>query len=1086
MRDGAAARPAPSAGADWYLPDGHPASPPHPAGDAARQHPGQGPAAPAPYGGPPAPPPAWGPPQAGGSPWAPPAAESPVDWFGDDPRMDESPGVPVWPLPPVPPARESADGPPPLAAPHDVTAEKTIPFRAPAPGAPGPTQPGEYGGAPAWAPRGDQAPGHTPSGPGFGTESPWGAQPAEGATGVATPPGGMPASPGPSAHPGPGGASPAPDTAGQGFGAESPWGRPAYGQDAREAATQAAPGHPAFPPGVPAARPGEVPWGPGDAGHGGPHATGGEGTSGAPGGPAGPDARTPHDPFAGPPPAPGHAPGHAPGPAAPDRPALGQAWPQSPEGGDLAGPSGYGVHGAPGHAPVPAAAPGGPGAAAGPGSPWGPGPAQGSQDGPHAAPATGDSRTSGPGGPGQPVAPGGFAGTAGQGASVSTDPAARPGFEGGPARDHRAPGDAGQAAQAAGPGQAAPPAAPAHGDDSPWAPPRPAAQGAADGAPGDGRTGDTPGGASAPGRQDTAFAGPAPTGAGAHATPGSPWAPPAAHGQEPPGEPAAGTTARAGAFPYRSPDPAGQGDSAWAPQEGRPTASEALVGSTPTRDGAQATGPDHGQNTPVGPDRDQGANPGRPAAGGAVQGAPGTGQAASSPGQGAPGTAQAAPGTGQENPDGAQGGPSGEPSGPHQQVHPSAAHAVPPADAARGGGERPRDAQNPEQGTPEENASGKLPKREKSGGVQQHHVPQPPSGDQTRQLPVSGPGQNPADQPGQNTPNQGAAGPTTPSQGIPLQNTPAQTGQNPAVPAQTGQTPAVPGQNGPSQDAPGQTGPGKSGPGNNGAGQGAPVAAERDAFTPPSAEPPPLPAPAEPETPKKGRKKVLIGVAAVAGLALVAAGGFFGYRALDDGRTSTASRPIPSNKPLPEVPGNQQPRTDTSRINSVKTDPKLMGVGEAFPSDEITLSGKKFTRVQTKLDADCSKAAVGPFANALRKQKCQRVVRATFVDSEKKYAITTGVAVMPTREAAVAADKAKNLKNNLWFRGLPGPKSSAATKVHVAGGYAAGLVWGRYIVFSYATYADGHTPAKDEKDLAPVSDAFRDYAVIPIEKRATA
>jgi hypothetical protein len=47
------------------------------------------------------------------------------------------------------------------------------------------------------------------------------------------------------------------------------------------------------------------------------------------------------------------------------------------------------------------------------------------------------------------------------------------------------------------------------------------------------------------------------------------------------------------------------------------------------------------------------------------------------------------------------------------------------------------------------------------------------------------------------------------------------------------------------------------------------------------------------------------------------------------------------------------------------------------------------------------------------------------------------------------------------------------------------MVWGRYIVFSYATYADGHTPTAKEKDLGPVSGAFRDHIAEVIEKRVT-
>ena len=111
------------------------------------------------------------------------------------------------------------------------------------------------------------------------------------------------------------------------------------------------------------------------------------------------------------------------------------------------------------------------------------------------------------------------------------------------------------------------------------------------------------------------------------------------------------------------------------------------------------------------------------------------------------------------------------------------------------------------------------------------------------------------------------------------------------------------------------------------------------------------------------------------------------------------------------------------------------------------------------------------------------MLRATYVDSKQKYAVTTGIAVLPTRESAIEADKAKNLNSNLWFRSLPGNAGSGAERVHIAGGYAAGMVWGRYIVFSYATFSDGHTPTAKEKSLGKVSGAFRDQTAKVVERR---
>jgi hypothetical protein len=133
----------------------------------------------------------------------------------------------------------------------------------------------------------------------------------------------------------------------------------------------------------------------------------------------------------------------------------------------------------------------------------------------------------------------------------------------------------------------------------------------------------------------------------------------------------------------------------------------------------------------------------------------------------------------------------------------------------------------------------------------------------------------------------------------------------------------------------------------------------------------------------------------------------------------------------------------------------------------------------------CDEGAAGKFAAALKDQNCQRLLRATYVDGKRRYAITTGIAVLPTKDAAVKADAAKDLGKNVWFRGLAAAAGTGGERVDISGGYAAGLLWGRYIVFSYATYSDGHTPKPKEKDLAPISGAFRDTTSKPLEQRAT-
>ncbi|WP_165974837.1 hypothetical protein, partial [Nonomuraea deserti] len=246
---------------------------------------------------------------------------------------------------------------------------------------------------------------------------------------------------------------------------------------------------------------------------------------------------------------------------------------------------------------------------------------------------------------------------------------------------------------------------------------------------------------------------------------------------------------------------------------------------------------------------------------------------------------------------------------------------------------------------------------------------------------------------------------------------------------------------------------------------------------PPFQAPPPPPA-----SPGKSRRALLVTLGALA-LAGVATGGFFAWQAVSDpAPTTAAARPSASVQPSSE-PAVSPPAEGTSALNSERTDPQKLSLSEAFPEKKVSAAGMTFARVKADIETACDKAAMGAFADALEEQKCSRVLRATYVDRKRRYAVTTGIAVLPDKAAAEAVDQAKNLSRNVWFRPLPGGEGSGGERVHIAGGYAAGLVWGRYVVFSYATHADGHTPSSNEKTLPKVSGAFRDETSLVLERR---
>ncbi|MBP2704844.1 hypothetical protein JOL79_13570 [Microbispora sp. RL4-1S] len=249
-----------------------------------------------------------------------------------------------------------------------------------------------------------------------------------------------------------------------------------------------------------------------------------------------------------------------------------------------------------------------------------------------------------------------------------------------------------------------------------------------------------------------------------------------------------------------------------------------------------------------------------------------------------------------------------------------------------------------------------------------------------------------------------------------------------------------------------------------------------------------LPVPLRVERPAAGGgagggtvRRVLLAVCSVIVVAAIGTAAYYAYSEDPDQTASNGTSAAGGGAPAPAGPQASVPPSTV--LDSERTDPRKMTPAEAFPETKVTVAGRTYRRVKVEVVGSCGKSATGAFAGALDQQQCRQVLRATYVDGKHDYAVTTGIAVMPTKQAALTVDRAKDLAGNVWFRGMNAPKSTGADRVAISGGYAAGMVWGRYIVFSYATYADGHTPEAKDKSLAPISGGFRDQTAKVIEKR---
>ena len=220
------------------------------------------------------------------------------------------------------------------------------------------------------------------------------------------------------------------------------------------------------------------------------------------------------------------------------------------------------------------------------------------------------------------------------------------------------------------------------------------------------------------------------------------------------------------------------------------------------------------------------------------------------------------------------------------------------------------------------------------------------------------------------------------------------------------------------------------------------------------------------------RKALVIGGGALAAL-IVAAGAAYAL--------TQHTPPPPAAKPKPTV--TQQ----LTNINSVQTDPKPLTGAEVFPQSRVSEDGLRFVKAAQAVNKNCSLAARGSFAHALKAGGCEQVVRATYVDTHKRYAVTAGVAALPTSAAAQHADHKENFKNGAWFTGLNGRHGTGAQNLNSAAGYAYDLVEGRYIIYAFATDANGAPlsgSAKQDRVLNSLSRSFALMVRQPINARA--
>jgi hypothetical protein len=232
-----------------------------------------------------------------------------------------------------------------------------------------------------------------------------------------------------------------------------------------------------------------------------------------------------------------------------------------------------------------------------------------------------------------------------------------------------------------------------------------------------------------------------------------------------------------------------------------------------------------------------------------------------------------------------------------------------------------------------------------------------------------------------------------------------------------------------------------------------------------------------PVFPDRRRRYRLPAIAAVVAAALIGVAAFV-VTHHSAGSAGHSADPIPATNSLGASPTSSRPTASASASQPAPDNQKTITAGVVFPKAQITVNGLRFTRVITALNTPCPLAARSAFATALSSAKCQRVVRATFVDSAKQYAVTAGVAALPSNAAAGKVDGVKRFGPDVWFTGLDGPAHSGASVIGKTVGVGYDVVYGRFIVYALATYASGRNPARQQAELQTLGALSRSFAML--------
>ncbi|GGO25854.1 hypothetical protein GCM10010116_51880 [Microbispora rosea subsp. aerata] len=162
-----------------------------------------------------------------------------------------------------------------------------------------------------------------------------------------------------------------------------------------------------------------------------------------------------------------------------------------------------------------------------------------------------------------------------------------------------------------------------------------------------------------------------------------------------------------------------------------------------------------------------------------------------------------------------------------------------------------------------------------------------------------------------------------------------------------------------------------------------------------------------------------------------------------------------------------RPLTDAERARYVAEDvarrwrawPAGMVFPEELPYIGLGHAQQYARRVGIAPEAACAAAVDSPVASVLGKYGCQTMLRATYVDQTSTFAVTVGVAVLPSEQARTDAAGELPVDDRVGVRPVAFPGTITDTFGAAQRQRTGWVGAGPYIVFSAAGYTDGRTRA---------------------------